>query len=135
MEKTSKFKNVARWILLFPGSIIAAYIAWLIVTILNRITMLMAGIYPDSLLYLAYIEISGHLVMGSAFVYIGARIAPYRRKESSCCLAGLGLILVGAVVFIALLSHSYWHLLAHLSLASGLGVTAFAIATDKLKIQ
>lgn len=63
-----------------PVALLAAWLAWLVVAFLNKVTVGMRGIDPDSFLSRAFVEFISHAVMGAAFVYVGAKVAPMHHK-------------------------------------------------------
>ena len=101
-----------RWLILAPVSLGGGWLVWLITTAVNRLSLLAVGIDPDSFIGKAYVEAVSALCMGFAFVYVGAKVAPTHRKQTSLALAGLGLLAVGISMTFGMIVTNYWSLWA-----------------------
>ena len=128
MEEQSQTRVVLRWVCFIPAAVLAAYVAWLVVAVLNKITIGMQGIDPNSFLPRAFIEFISHAVMGAAFVYVGAKVAPMHHKIVAYVLAGVGLMAAGFMLFPAIMVSNYWAVWAGLSLVLGVCVTAYSVS-------
>ncbi len=126
-KQQSSMMGLLRWVAFFPGALLASWIAWLLYTLVNRLTTGMLGIDPESLLSRGFIEFSSHALMGTVFVYAGAKIAPSHRKLAVCLLAGFGLVTTGFLVFPDVARSNYWALWATVSLILGFAGAAYAI--------
>ena len=135
MEQQSLFKVVLRWIVFLPAAFLAAWIAWLVIGIANRLTMFTQGIDPDSFLTRAFIEFISNAVMGVAFVYIGAKVAPNHHKIVAYALAGFGLVATGFMMFPAFMIDNYWAVWAGASLITGVGATAYSVGTGGIELE
>lgn len=118
---------ILRWITFLPGAFLTAWLAWFLVALLNRITMGMQGIDLNSFLSRIYIEFISHAVMGAAFVYVGAKVAPLHNKIIAYVLAGVGLIAFGFMLFPAIMVTNYWAIWGGVSLIFGCSVTAYSV--------
>jgi hypothetical protein len=126
-NQSSKVMVILRWIAFLPGAFITAWLAWFLVALLNRITMGMSGIDPNSFISRFFIEFISHTVMGAAFVYVGAKVAPHHKKIIAYILAGIGLIAAGFMLFPAIMVANYWAIWGGVSLILGCGVTAYSV--------
>ena len=126
-EHTSQAMAILRWIAFLPGALLTAWLAWFVVALLNRITMVMSGLDPNSFLFKVFIEFISQAVMGAAFVYVGAKIAPFHNKKIAYALAGIGLIAAGFMLFPAIMVANYWAIWGGVSLILGCGVTAYSV--------
>jgi hypothetical protein len=50
VEQQSQMKVILRWVSFVPAALLAAWLAWLVVAFLNKVTMGMQGIDPNSFL-------------------------------------------------------------------------------------
>lgn len=134
MENQSQTKVVIRWVSFLPAAVLAAWATWLIVALLNKLTMGMQGIDPNSFLSRVYIEFISHAAMGAAFVYVGAKVAPIHHKIVAYALAAFGLVAAGFMLFTAVMVSNYWAVWGGLSLILGVGVTAYSVNVGDLKL-
>ena len=125
---------ILRWIAFLPCALLASWIVWFIVVLLNRISMRMAGINPDSFLFRVFIEYISDAVMGAAFVYTGTKIIPSYKRVISYILASIGMVLGGFLLFPSILIADYWAIWSCLSLAFGVGITAFSVSIGETKV-
>ena len=135
MEEQSQFKIVVRWLAFLPAAFLAAWLAWLVVMLGNRLTMGMQGADPDSFLSHAFIEFISHASMGAAFVYTGAKVAPSYHKIVAYVLAAFGLVAAGFLLFPALMVTNYWAVWAAASLVFGVGGTAYSVSTGEVELE
>jgi hypothetical protein len=124
---------ILRWVSFIPVAVIAAWVAWFLVSWLNKITFAMTGLDPNSFLSRAFIEFISHAVMGAAFVFVGAKLVPLHNKIVGYILAGIGLVGGGFLLFPAFLISDYWAVWAGVSLVLGVGVTAYSISTGEIE--
>lgn len=134
MNEQSRTTKVLRWACFIPAAVFAAWVAWLLVAVLNKITIGMQGIDPNSFLSRAFIEFISHAVMGAAFVYVGAKVAPIHHKIVAYVLAGVGLVAAGFMLFPAFMDSNYWAVWAGLSLILGVGVTAYSVSIGDVEL-
>jgi hypothetical protein len=102
--------TLLRWIAVLPGSVIAAWLGWLVSNIASRISLLTVGVSPDSFVGRLSIEMTSSAVLGAAFIYAGCYIAPAHQQRIALSLAALAII--AAVVFAAFAVRvwDYWAL-------------------------
>jgi hypothetical protein len=89
---------------------------------------------PDTELGSVFIEFISHAVMGAAFVYVGAKVAPMHHMIVAYVLAGVGLVTAGFMLFPALLVSNYWAVWAGLALILGVGVTAYLVSIGDVEL-
>lgn len=118
--------DALRWVLVLPGAIAAAYIAWFAVTLLNRLTM-QPFVSPDGFLGRAYLETISNLVMGAATVYAGSRIAPRNQHRVAVALTVV-VVLAAVILFLpAFHSRSWWAVYAIACLVVGASIISWLI--------
>lgn len=105
---SNKVIDVLRWVVFIPGAALGAWLAWILLNILGKFSLSYAGFDPDSFIGQLYFNTAGHAAMGAAFVFIGAKIAPSYRKIIAYCLAGVGLVISGFMLFPAIMIKNYW---------------------------
>jgi hypothetical protein len=130
-NQSSQTMVIFRWVAFLPGAFLSAWLAWFVVALLNRITMALSGLDPNSFLSKVFIEFISHAVMGAAFVYVGAKIAPLHNKITAYALAGIGLIAAGFMLFPGIMVTNYWAIFGGVSLVFGCGVTAYLVFTGE----
>ena len=135
MTEKSNTRIVLRWVAFLPAALLAAWVAWLLVMLGNRLTMGMQGINPDSFLSRTFIEFISHAAMGAAFVYAGAKVAPAHHRIVAYVLAGLGLVAAGFLLFPAFMVANYWAIWAGISLAIGVGATAYSVSIGEVELE
>ena len=126
-NQSSQVMVILRWIAFLPGAFLTAWLAWFLVSLLNSITMGMSGINPNSFVSRLFIEFISHAVMGAAFVYVGAKVAPFQKKIVAYVLVGIGLISAGFMLFPAIMVANYWAIWGGISLILGCGFTAYSV--------
>lgn len=126
-NKTSSTIFILRWIVFLPGALGAAGLAWILINILGRFSLGNVGIQSDSFLCQFYFNTAGHAAMGAAFVFIGAYIAPSHRKVVAYCLAGIGLVMSGFMLFSAIAVKNYWAIWGSLCVVLGVGAVTYTI--------
>jgi len=124
-----------RWLILAPVSVGGGWLAWLITTAINRLSLFAVGIDPNSFIGRAYVEAISAICMGIAFVYVGARVAPTHRKQTSFALAGVGLLMVGFSMTSAMMTTNYWALWADVFAGIGAGAATFAINRGEINLS
>ncbi len=138
MEKQkakSKTLDILRWIVLLPGAAISSWLGWIILNILGRFSLGYVGVSPHSLLGQFYYNTAGHAIMGAAFVYVGAKIAPSYRRIVAYVLAGLGLVLAGFFLFPAIMVRDGWAIWGAICIINGVGATAYLIHQGETDIE
>ena len=124
-----------RWLILGPASVGGGWLAWLITTAINRLSLIAVGIDPNSFIGRAYVEAISAFCMGIAFVYVGARVAPTHRKQICFALAGVGLLTVGLSMTFAVMATNYWALWADVLAGLGVGAASFAINRGEINLS
>lgn len=135
MEQQSKLSPILRWIFLLPCAFFAGWGAWFLVLFGNRLTIGSQGIDPNSFLIKVFTEFMSHAVMGAAFIFVGAKVAPSNQKNVVYVLTALGLVLAGFMLFPAFMISDYWAVWSGISLAIGLGLTAFSVSVGELNFD
>ena len=133
-NQSSKAKMGLRWIALLPGALLAAWLAWFLVALLNRITMRMQGMNPDSFILKAFVVFISHAAAGAAFVYVGAKIAPFYNRIVAYGLAGIGLVLAGFMLFPSILVANYWAIWGGVSLIAGVAGSGYSVIAAETKL-
>jgi len=127
--------KMARWVLVLPAAFAASWAAYLVVTVLNRLTMGMQGIDADGFLTRIFIEAISSGAMGCAFVFAGAKIAPREQNKVGFGLVAIGLVLAGVMLFPAIWMTNWWAVWSGVSLAAGLVAAAAAIHSGEMKLE
>lgn len=133
-NQSSQAMVILRWIAFLPSAFLTAWLVWFLVVLLNHITMGMSGIDPNSFLLKVFIEFSSHAIMGAAFVYVGAKVAPLHKKIVAYVLAGIGLISAGFILFPAIMLANYWAILGGVSLILGCGCIACSVFAGEIDL-
>ena len=120
-----------RWLLVLPASAVGAYLAWLAVNFLNRLTFLFQGINPNSLLSRLFIEAASSAAMGAAAVYAGAKTAPANRRPVVFVLAALTILAGGFLLFPAMIARDGWAIYSVAWLLLGAGSVAWSVYTGE----
>jgi hypothetical protein len=92
--------NIIRWLAVLPGAVVCAVLSVFLLHLVLYQTLTGSGIvepYPE-----APERLLGPLVLALAFVWGGARIAPFRKVETAVVLFGALLLLIGASVALGL---------------------------------
>jgi hypothetical protein len=117
--------RIVRWIAVLPGALAGAWLAWFVCNFANRISLLLAGVLPDSFSGRACIETMSSLVLGAAFVYAGSYIAPMYQRQVALALGSLGLFIAVVMVAFAVADLNYWAIWGGIWIAVGIGAVAF----------
>jgi hypothetical protein len=116
-------KVYGRWLAVLPGALGAAWLAHIVV----RLGGVIGG--SDSwFLGRLYLEASGGLAMGVAFVYCGGKIAPNQQKNAIYVLTGLAILIAGFTLYPALLVQNLWAILNALCIVVGAGGVAYSVS-------
>lgn len=116
--------RILRWFAVLPGAVLAAWIAWILVAVVGRA---FSGFQTESFLEKAYYITLGHLLLGAAFVYSGARIAPANQKRTAYVLAAVGLVALGFMLFPAIWVANAWSIWGGLCAVVGICAAAYSI--------
>jgi hypothetical protein len=121
---------VLRWLAVLPAAVIASIVGhWLVVGI-NRLSMAMVGVNPDSLLASIFIFLVGSVVTGAGFVYVGTYVAPAHERAVAFVLAAIFILLAGAVLLVLLERGDLVALLQVSVAAFSAGVIAYKRSVD-----
>lgn len=136
-ENTAKAKAMyfGRWLVLLPASLAGAWLAYFVITLINKVTAV-AYLDPDSFMMKAYLETSGHITLGAAFVYVGVYIAPAHKRATAYSMAGLSISFVSVLLYTALMAPTvnYWAVYGGVAvLVAALG-TVYSILNEGLLI-
>lgn len=134
MESRNVLEVIFRWVALFPGAVAAGWLAWFLVSFLNRLMMGLQGFDSTSFLGRAYIETVSSLVMGATFVYAGVKIAPAYHKNVLFVLAGIALVMSGIMLFPAIMKPDYWAVWSGLCVGFGAGAVAYSVSEGEISL-
>ena len=89
-----------------PAAVLGTWAAWLVVTVLNRLTGFMFTMDPDSLISRIYLETVSGLALGGMFVYAGVIVAPVHRQWVALALGSIGILVGGFMLYPAIMTSS-----------------------------
>jgi hypothetical protein len=135
MGRAEIAKMIGRWITLFPAAASASLVAQFTFKLLNRLTLYSVGVDPDGLRGRGYVEAVAGLLMGAAFVYVGARVAPHSRGTVALIMAGIALLISGASLFASFLVADYWAVWQGVWIAVGAAATAGAVVREEISFE
>jgi hypothetical protein len=121
--------------LFFPGAVLGAWLAWILLNTLGKFSLSFVGFEPNSFIGQLYFNTAGHAAMGAAFVYLGARIAPCYQRIVAYVLGGLGLVLGGGAVLPAIMVGSGWAIWGLVCTVIGLGAVVYSIHIGETDIE
>jgi hypothetical protein len=81
------------------------------------------------------VEVIANALMGAAFVYAGARVAPANRKEISYVMAVVAILIAGFLSFPAIVQKNWWALVGCITMAVGAGLVAISAAQGDLDLD
>ena len=131
----NKAIDVLRWIGFLPAAFAAAWVAWILINVLGRFSLGWAGIEPDDFRGKLYFMVAGHAVMGAAFVYAGAIVAPYYKVVVCFVLGGLGIIIAGFLLFPAVFVEDWWAVVGSICVGIGAGVVVWSVHAGEADIE
>lgn len=134
-NNTSSPITILRWIAFLPVALGAAGLSWILINILGRFSLGYVGMHLDSFLGQFYFNTAGHAAMGAVFVFVGANIAPSHRKIVAYCLAGIGLVVSGFMLFPAIMIENYWAIWGSLCVILGVGFVTYSIYKGEANID
>lgn len=133
-ERRRRVTTALRWVAVLPSAILGCIVARIAIVLINRITM--AGyVDPNSLLARVFVEWISSVIMGVAVVYFGWYVAPAFKLHTAIILAGIILLVSGAMLFAALVQRDYWAIFATLAMNLGSIGTAYFIAVLRFKLR
>lgn len=133
MTEQKGFIKVLKWIVFLPASLIGGYVAWYLVALLNKITMIFY-INPKSFFARLFVESVSNMVWGAATVFIASWIVPSYKKQVSAAMCGLIILVAGICLFPAIMKPDYWAIYANIMLVIGASVTAYTIFTGETDV-
>lgn len=131
----NKALDVLRWIGFLPVAVLASLLAWYVVNILGRFSLGFVGIGPEDFVGKLYFMTAGHGAMGAAFVYVGAKIAPYYRVVMAFILGGIGILVAGFMLFAAIMVRDWWAVWGSLYVAIGAGAVVYGVHAGETDIE
>lgn len=131
---TNKTLDTLRWIGFVPLAILAAWLAWFTFTVLGIFSFVRFGVDPETFQAKLSVVTTGHAATGAAFVYVGAKIAPYHRIIVAFVLGGIGIIVAGFLLFPAVMARDWWAVWGGLFVAIGAGVVVYAVHVGETDI-
>lgn len=133
MEKqTPTWQAILRWIAFLPGALAASLMVSVVMRLVNRVIMFLNGMNPDGFLNKLWLDVISSALMGAAFVYVGARIAPTNRKPVGYVLTVTIILIAGFLAFPAVAQHNWWALIGCVAMACGGAFVAHSAATGEL---
>jgi hypothetical protein len=129
MDATTRTQavHILRWLGVLPAALAAAWLGWILVNVLGRFSLAYAGVEAESFLGKFYFNSAGHLVLGMAFVYAGAKMAPLHRKLVAYVFAALGLVGIGFMLFPSVAVGNGWAIWGSICAAIGVGAVVYAV--------
>lgn len=122
-----KALRVIRWIFFIPGAVACSYVIYMLFYTLNKANPYtkIDGLWDMLLIF------AGHVLMGGAFVFIGAMIAPSWKKTCSVVLFGIACAFVGICVFANFLTSFTWvPFICALCLLGGAGAGLYMVLDE-----
>ena len=110
-----------RWIAFVPAAIAGALLASMLLALLSRVSMAFAGIATGSFFDQLFLTTTANVVLGLAFVVIGAKVAPGHRRVVVYVLAGLAVLACGAMLTLAVVAGDGWSIVGTICTALGAG--------------
>jgi hypothetical protein len=132
----SKATDIFRWIVFIPGAVLGAMLVGFLFAFVSLLCLYPFSPDPDSAfgrIGRALIDAQRHVIFGAAFVYLGAKIAPYNRKTVAYVLAGLGFLFTGFALFPAIFM--FWNMPAIVGtvcMGIGTGIVVYEIHIGKI---
>ncbi len=134
-NSSNKAIIILRWFSFLPLAFLGSWLAWFLVNILGRISLGYTGFDPESFVGQLYFNTAGHLAMGAAFVYTGARIAPYHKKTIAMLLGFLGLVIGGILLFPLLMSKSGWGIWGAICIIIGISILVLYVYKGEIELN
>lgn len=125
---------ILRWLGALPVALFAGWSAWIVMTVLSRISFGFMIIANDSFIARAYSATIAHAAMGAAFVYAGACTAPKRQLIVAVILTGLATVASGFLIFPALMLRDWWAACGGVFIAVGAGALLYGIHSKQVDL-
>lgn len=126
-EYSNKALAVLRWVAALPVAAIGGWLAWIGINILGRFSLGSVGVAPNDFLGKAYFVTAGHMAMGAAFVYIGAKLAPAYQVIAAFVFGALSIVVSGFLLFPAAMVKDWWAIWASVCVCIGAGVVVWSV--------
>ena len=126
---------IARWILFLPAAIGAAWLAWLVVGAIYRFASHYAGLNTTEVIPRFLFEAISNGMMGAAFVYVGAKVAPLHRQNVAFLLAAIGLLIASIAVYLAIREPDYLTLWAALWGTIGTATIVYEVNSGDISLD
>ena len=136
MEKTDKNRVsiILRWVVFLPCAATASLIGWYLVNILGRFGLYFVRFDMKSFISQLYFNTAGHAAMAIAFVYVGAKIAPYHNKAMAYILSGIWFLFSGFTLFTGIMVKNGWAIFGSIWSFIVIVVLAFFIYQNEIDI-
>jgi hypothetical protein len=121
-----------RWVAFLPCAAAAALFAGFVMRLFQKGIMRIQDLNPDGFLNHLWLEVISSGVIGVAFVYVGARIAPKNRKTVGYVLTVTAILIAGFFSFPAIMQKEWWSLVGCISIAIGASIAAYSISDGVL---
>lgn len=131
ITQSNKALDVLRWIGFLPAALLAAWLAWILINVLGRLSLSWAGVDPEGFQGKLQSMVVGHTAMGAVFVYVGAKIAPYHKVVVAFILGGIGIVMAGFLLFPAVMTKNWWAVGGGLFVAIGAGLVIYTVHTGE----
>lgn len=119
-----------RWIAVLPAAVLVSVFGHWLVLVINRLSMVIVGVDPESLLASIFLLFVGSVVTGAGFVYAGTYVAPAHERVVAFVLASVFILISGAVLLV-LLDAGEGQAILQVSIAAiSAGVIAFQRSVD-----
>jgi hypothetical protein len=133
MESHTKFDALTRWIAVPLVAFLAAWIAWIVADKGSYLISALNGENTRSLLFRFGTECIAGGVMGSAFIYVSAFIAPTHKKECARVMAVLGILGLLCLLDAAIRKNDNWAILSGITTATGIVVVTREILSGAIQ--
>jgi hypothetical protein len=126
---------IARWIGFLPAAFGAAWLARLVVGAIYRLASHYAGLDTSEVILKFLFEAISNGVMGAAFVYVGAKVAPLHRQNLAFLLPAIGLLIASIAVCLAIREPDYLTLWAALWGTIGTAAIVYRVSSGDISLD
>jgi len=128
--RQSMLLQILRWVGTIPAAVIGSLVAYWI----GRLIMWLGSSRFGDETWFQYFfkEIFSSGLMGAAFVYCAAFLAPKFKSQTAVTFAGILLCLSGAMLFAAVMTREYISILGIVCVNVGAIITAVSIYNDQI---
>ena len=120
-----------RWTAFLPAAFAGAWLVWILVVLLSRWSLAWAGVESGSFFDQLFQTTTAHAVLGFAFVVIGAKVAPGHRRVVVFVLAGVSVLLCGALLLLAIIVRDGWAIAGAIFTTLGAGGALYSVHYDE----